>query len=84
MDHNTRRLQKTHPDAYPTSKPSGQDGLQFGQGVADVQVGPNVRANGSTASNVQHDGPSLAGADAAKPGADPFDVASHARPTGPR
>ena len=76
MDHNTRRLQKTHPDAYPTSKPSGQDGLQFGQDAADVQVGPNVRANGSTASNGQHGGPPLVRADAAKPEADPFDVAS--------
>ena len=76
MDHNTRRLQKTHPDAYPTSKPSGQDGLQFGQDVPDVQVSPNVRANGSTASNGQHDGPSLVGADAAKPEVDPFNLAS--------
>jgi hypothetical protein len=76
MEHNTRRFQKTHPDAYPTSKPSGQDGLPFAQDAADVQVGPKVQANGSTASNGQRDGPSLVGADVAKPEADPFDVAS--------
>jgi hypothetical protein len=69
MDHSTRRLQKTHPDAYPTPKPSGQDGLTFGQDAAD-QVGPNVQANG------QHDSLPPSGADVAKPEADPFDVAS--------
>jgi hypothetical protein len=70
MDHNTRRFQKTHPDAYPTSKQSSQDGLPFGQDVAGDQVGRNVQANG------QHDGLPPSGADVAKPEADPFDVAS--------
>jgi hypothetical protein len=70
VDHNTRRFQKTHPDAYPTSKQSSQDGLPFGQDAADVQVGPNVQANG------QHDGLPPSGADVANPEADPFDVAS--------
>jgi hypothetical protein len=76
MDHNTRRFQKTHPDAYPTPMASAQDGLQFGQDAADVQVGPNVQANGPAASNGQNDGPPSVGANAAKPEADPFDVHS--------
>ena len=42
MDHSTRRLQKTHPDAYPTSKSPSQDGLPFGQDETDVQVGPGL------------------------------------------
>jgi hypothetical protein len=76
MEHNARRFQKTHPDAYPTSKPPAQDGLPFAQDADDVQVGPNVQANGSTASNGQHGGPSSVPADAAKPEADPLNVAS--------
>ena len=74
--HNTRRFQKTDPDAYPTPIPSGQDGLPFGQDAADVQAGPDVQANGQAASNGQQDGLAMAGADVAKPEADPFDLAS--------
>ena len=76
MDYSTRRYQKTNPDAYPTPIPSGQDGLPFDQDAADVQAGPDVQANGQAASNGQQDGLAMAGADVAKPEADPFDLAS--------
>ncbi len=76
MDSSTRRFRKTDDDAYPTPIPSGQDGLPFGQDAADVQAGPDVQANGQAASNGQQDGLAMAGADAAKPEADPFDLAS--------
>lgn len=76
MDDNKRRFEKTHPDAYPKPKASGRDGLPFGQDAADVQAGPNVQADGQAVSNGQPAGPPLAGVGAAKPEADPFDVAS--------
>jgi hypothetical protein len=76
VDHNSRRLQKTHPDAYPASKPAGQDGLPFGKSAANVQAGPDVQANGQAVSNGQHDVFPSVGSDVSKPEADPFDVAS--------
>jgi hypothetical protein len=76
LEHNTRRFEKTHPDVYPKPKASGRDGLPFGQDAADVQAGPDVQANGQPASNGQHSGPPVVGADGAKPEADPFNVAS--------
>ena len=59
------------PDTLP-----GQDGLPFDQDVADVQADPNVQANGQAGSNGHIDGLAMAGADVAKPEADPFDLAS--------
>jgi hypothetical protein len=76
MDHSTRRLQKTHPDAYPAPAPSPQDGLPFDHDAADVQAGPDVQANNQAASDGQHNDLTMHGADAAKPAADPFDLAS--------
>jgi hypothetical protein len=69
-DHSTRRFRKTDDDAYPTPISSGNHGLPFGQDVADVQ------ANDNGASNGQQNGLATAGADSAKPEADPFDLAS--------
>jgi hypothetical protein len=46
------------------------------QDAADVQAGPDVRANGQAASNGRTDGLAMAGADVAKPEADPFDLDS--------
>ena len=59
------------PDNLP-----GQDGLLFDQDAVDVQAGPNVQANGQAGSNGRIDGLAMAGADVAKPEADPFDLAS--------
>src|SRR5271166_3586545 len=59
----------------PNSLP-GQDGLLFGQDVADVQAGPDVQANGQAGSSGRIDGLAMARADTAKPEADPFDVTS--------
>lgn len=70
MESSTRRFRKTDDDAYPTRIPSGQDGLPFGQDAA------NVQANDNGASNGQHHGLAMVGADSAKPEADPFDLAS--------
>jgi len=44
--------------------------------VADVQAGPDVQANGQAGSDGRIDGLAMAGADVAKPEADPFDLAS--------
>jgi hypothetical protein len=55
---------------------AGHDGLAFGPDAADVQTGPNVLANGQAGSNGRIDGLAGAGADVAKPEADPFDVTS--------
>ena len=76
MDSSKRRYQRTDPDAYPTPIPSGQNGLPFDQDAADVQVGPDVQANGRAASNGQLDGLAMDGADEAKLEADPFDLDS--------
>ena len=59
------------PDNLP-----GQDGLPFGQDVADVQAGPDVQANGQAGSDGRIDGLAMAGANVTKPEADPFDLAS--------
>jgi len=75
MDSGKQRYQKTNPGAYPTPIPSGQDRLPFDQDAADVQVGPDVRANGQAASNGQQDGLAMPGADVGKPAADPFELA---------
>jgi hypothetical protein len=44
--------------------------------VADVQAGPDVQANGQAASDGRTDGLANAGSDAARPEADPFNLAS--------
>src|SRR5271166_2823005 len=59
------------PDNLP-----GQDGLPFGQDVADVQAGPDVQAKGQAGSDGRIDGLAMAGANVTKPEADPFDLAS--------
>ena len=71
MNSSKRPQRGESPDSLP-----GQDGLLFGQDVADVQAGPNVQANGRVGSNGHMDGVAMTGADAAKPEADPFDLAS--------
>ena len=73
MDSSRSNL-KRQSDADPPT--SGRDGLPFDQDAADVQAGPNVQANGQAASNGQQDGLAMAGADVAKPEADPFDLDS--------
>jgi hypothetical protein len=76
MDSSAHRYRKASPDAYPTPMPSGQDGLPFAQDGADAAMAPDVQANGQAASNGQASGLAMHGVDAAKPEADPFDLAS--------
>jgi hypothetical protein len=71
MDSSKRINRGESPDNLP-----GQDGLLFDQDVVDRQAGPNVQANGQAGSNGRIDGLAMAGADVAKPEADPFDLAS--------
>jgi len=71
MNSSKRPQRGESPDNLP-----GQDGLPFGQDVADVQAGPDVQANGQAGSDGRIDGLAMAGADVAKPEADPFDLAS--------
>ena len=54
----------------------GRDGLSFDQNAADEEAGPDVQANGQAASNGHTSGLAMAGADVARPEADPFDLAS--------
>jgi len=55
----------------------GQDGLPFGQDVADVQAGPDVQANGQAGSSGHIDGLAMAGADVAKPDGNEREVLTH-------
>src|SRR4051812_31325852 len=71
MNSSKRSQRGESPDSLP-----GQDGLPFAQDGADVQASPDVQANGQAASNDRIDGLAMAGADAAKPEADPFDLSS--------
>jgi len=71
MDSSKRMNRGESPDSLP-----GRDGLPFGRDAAEVQAGPNVQADGQAGSNGRIDGLATAGADAAKPEADPFDLAS--------
>ena len=71
MNSSKRPQRGESPDSLP-----GQDGLLFGQDVADVQAGPDVQANGQAGSNGRIDGLAMAGANVTKPEADPFDLAS--------
>jgi hypothetical protein len=71
MNSTKRSLRGESPDSLP-----GQDGLPFDQDVADRQTDPNVQANGQAAPDGHTSGLAMAGADGAKPEADPFDLAS--------
>ena len=71
MNSSKRPQRGESPDNLP-----GQDGLPFDRDAADVQAGPDVQANGQAGSNGHIDGLAMAGADVAKPEADPFDLAS--------
>jgi hypothetical protein len=76
VDTTPKRYQKTHPDAYPTSLTSDQNGLPIAQEATEKPPAPDIQANGPTASNGQANGPTLPRANVAKPEADPFDVKS--------
>ena len=71
MNYSKRSPRGESPDSLP-----GQDGLLFGQDVANVQASPNVQANGQAGSNGRIDDLAMAGSEVAKPEADPFDLAS--------
>ena len=71
MNSSKRPQRGESPDSLP-----GQDGLLFGQDVADVQAGPDVQANGQAGSSGRIDGLAMTGANLTKPEADPFDLAS--------
>ena len=71
MDSSKRINRGESPDSLP-----GRDGLPFGRDVANAQAGPKVQADGQAGSQGRIDGLAMAGADAAKPEADPFNLAS--------
>jgi hypothetical protein len=71
MQSDKKSARRESPDSLP-----GRDGLPFAPDGADVQAGPDVQANGQAASNDRIDGLAMAGADAAKPEADPLDLSS--------
>lgn len=54
----------------------GQAGLPFPSDEVEATPAPDVRVNGRAASDGQATDPAMPGADAAKPEADPFDLAS--------
>jgi len=71
MDSSKRINRGESPDSLP-----GRDGLPFGRDAAEVRAGANIQADGQAGSNGRIDGLAMAGVDAAKPEADPFDLAS--------
>jgi hypothetical protein len=71
-----RRLQRLSLDSYPAPIAADQDGLPFDQDGSDGRIAPIIQAETDAAPNSQERGRIGAGPDAAKPEADPFDVAS--------
>jgi hypothetical protein len=75
-DRTIRQRHKANLDSDSEPISTGQDGLPSVQDGADAAMAPDVQADGQAASNGQSSGLECAGANAAKPEADPFDLAS--------